>query len=139
MPDRKPRFVTRAVLIGMAYASLVMPSPAQPAPDVGVGSGAALNARQLAQNKHCFDCHDSTRPRVGPSFRDLARRLGGLNNSRLMLARMIRTGTDNDAVFYHWGPSTMPPDSIRVPVSDEEAQVLADYVLSFAPARPASP
>jgi hypothetical protein len=32
---------------------------------------------------------------------------------------------------YHWGAIRMPSPSARVPVSKEEAEVLAEYVLSF--------
>jgi cytochrome c len=127
------------LVVAIALLDVTLSSfAAGPSPALGTGdSGPPLNAKQLARAKHCFDCHDTTGPRVGPAFRDLARRFGGLNNAKPMLARMIRTGTDNESVFYHWGPSTMPPDSVRVPVSDEEAQELAEYVLSFAPQKAA--
>ena len=127
------QLVLEAALFGMACLPLAAASSARPSAD----SRPALTARQLAQSKHCFDCHDTTKPRVGPAFLDLARRFRGLNNAKPMLASMIRTGTDNEAVFYHWSPSRMPADSLRVPVSEEEAQLLAEYILSFAPARPA--
>jgi hypothetical protein len=32
---------------------------------------------------------------------------------------------------YHWGATKMPAASARAPVSKEEAEVLAEYVLSF--------
>lgn len=94
-------------------------------------SARAADVAQLAKDKHCFDCHSTNSDRVGPSFRDIGRRFNGLNNARHMLARAIEVGTDNSSTAYHWGPTKMPPGSVRVPVSQDEAELLADYVLSF--------
>jgi cytochrome c551/c552 len=44
----------------------------------------------------------------------------------MMLAEVIQSGTEG-----HWKASRMPAASARVPVSKEEAEVLADYVLNF--------
>jgi hypothetical protein len=48
-----------------------------------------------------------------------------------MLAGVIQAGSDRPGVVYHWGATKMPAASARVPVSKEEAEVLAEYVLSF--------
>ena len=91
----------------------------------------AMSPKDLATAKHCDVCHDPQMPKVGPAFRDVARRYAGLNNAQDMLARIIRTGSGSPSAVYHWSASQMPPDSVRVPVSDAEASVLANYVLSF--------
>lgn len=87
--------------------------------------------KDLAASKHCDVCHAATTPKVGPAFRDVARRYAGLDNGKAMIARIIHTGSSTPAAVYHWSSSPMPPDNVRVPVSDAEADVLADYVLSF--------
>jgi cytochrome c len=91
----------------------------------------ASAGKALAAAKHCDVCHDTTTPKVGPAFRDVARRYAGLSNGREMIVRIIRAGSGSPSAIYHWGSSTMPPDTVRVPVNDAEAGVLADYVLSF--------
>lgn len=87
--------------------------------------------KDLAEAKHCNVCHDGTTPKSGPAFREVARRYSGLNNGKAMIARIIHTGSGTPTAVYHWSSSTMPPETVRVPVSDAEADVLADYVLSF--------
>ena len=91
----------------------------------------AGDAAALAKAKQCFTCHDAKSEIIGPSFRDIARRFKGMNDAKTILARAIQTGTDAPGVVYHWGAIRMPSPSARVPVSKEEAEVLAEYVLSF--------
>ena len=68
---------------------------------------------------------------IGPSFRDIARRFKGVSNAKTIQAQAIQSGTDRPGVVYHWGATRMPAPSARVAVSKEEAEVLAEYVLSF--------
>ena len=85
----------------------------------------------LAKAKQCFTCHDAKSEMIGPSFSDIARRFKGVINAETMLAGVIQSGTDRPGVVYHWGATKMPPASARVAVSNDEAEVLAEYVLSF--------
>ncbi len=81
----------------------------------------------LAWDKQCFICHDGkSELMIGPPFRDIARRYKGVSNAKTTLAEVIQSGTEG-----HWAASKMPAASGRVPVSKEEAEVLAEYVLSF--------
>lgn len=95
------------------------------------GPAMAADAAALAKAKQCFTCHDAKSEPIGPSFKDIARRFKGLNNAETMLARVIQTGTGGPEGRYHWGTIRMPAASARVPVSRDEAKVLAEYVLSF--------
>jgi cytochrome c len=85
----------------------------------------------LAKAKQCFTCHAAKSELIGPSFSDIARRFKGVSNAESMLAGVIQAGSDRPGVVYHWGTTKMPTASARVPVSKEEAAVLAKYVLSF--------
>ena len=85
----------------------------------------------LAKAKQCFTCHDAKSEMIGPSFSDIARRYKGVSDAKPMLAGAIQSGTDRPGVVYHWGATKMPAASARVAVSNEEAEVLAEYVLSF--------
>ena len=81
----------------------------------------------LAGAKQCFVCHDGkSQVMMGPSFRDIARRYKAVSNAKSMLAEVIQSGTEG-----RWAASKMPATSDRAPVSKEEAEVLAEYVLSF--------
>jgi len=81
----------------------------------------------LAGAKQCFICHDGKSDlMIGPPFRDIARRYKAVSNAKTTLAEVIQSGTEG-----HWAASKMPAASARVPVSKEEAEVLAEYVLSF--------
>ena len=81
----------------------------------------------LAGAKQCFICHDGKSDMmIGPPFRDIARRYKEVSNASSMLAEVIQSGTEG-----HWAASKMPAASARVPVSKEEAEVLAEFVLSF--------
>ena len=87
------------------------------------------DAVALAGAKQCFVCHDAKlEMMMGPPFRDIARRYQGVSNAKTMLADVIQSGTEG-----HWAASKMPAASARAPVSKEEAEVLAEYVLSFEP------
>jgi cytochrome c len=81
----------------------------------------------LAGAKQCFICHDGkSQVMIGPSFTDIARRYKGVSNAKTMLAEVIQSGTEG-----RWAASKMPAASDRAPVSKEEAEMLAEYVLSF--------
>jgi cytochrome c551/c552 len=85
----------------------------------------------LATAKHCFSCHDVKTKKFAPSFTDISHRFRGLENSKMMLARVVQSGTDGQSVAFHWGASTMPPDNVREPVTEAEAQILVDYILKL--------
>ncbi len=94
-------------------------------------TGPAMGADPvaLAGVKQCFICHDGRseiRSMIGPPFRDVARRYKAVGNAKSMLVEVIQSGTEG-----HWAASKMPAASARVPVSKEEAEVLAEYVLSL--------
>ncbi|MCM2477898.1 c-type cytochrome [Serpentinimonas maccroryi] len=85
--------------------------------------GAAATA--LAQRMACMACHAVDRRSVGPSYRDIAARhqVTGLAK----LAASIRAGSAGK-----WGPVPMPA---QPNLSEENARVLAAWILAGAPAR----
>lgn len=83
----------------------------------------------LAGAKQCFICHDGKseiRSMIGPPFRDVARRYKGVSNAKSMLAEVIQYGTEG-----RWAAGKMPAATQQVSVSKEEAEILAEFVLSF--------
>jgi cytochrome c len=119
--------MTKKALVALALA-VCSAAPAWAASTTSTASAA--DGRQLAEQKHCFVCHDVANDKFAPSFRDIARRFGGLRNARQMLVYVVQGGTDSAAIGYHWGRSKMPPSQVRVPVDQAEAEILVDYVLS---------
>jgi cytochrome c len=87
----------------------------------------AADAAALAASKQCLVCHDGTSTwMIGPPFREVARRYKAVSDARTKLAEVIQSGTEG-----HWAASKMPAQSRREPLSKEEAEVLAEYVLAF--------
>jgi cytochrome c len=85
----------------------------------------------LIKAKGCLVCHTVGAPMIGPSFRDISHRFHGLNNARAMLARVAVSGGDAPGLVYHWGTVRMPNDIAKTPVNEEEAGMMADYILSL--------
>ena len=85
--------------------------------------GAAATA--LAQRMACMACHAVERRSVGPSYRDIAARHQGMDVAKL--AASIRAGGSGK-----WGPVPMPAQPA---LSEENARVLAAWILAGAPAR----
>jgi cytochrome c len=95
----------------------------------GALAGPAMGADPvaLARQKQCFICHDATSTwMIGPPLRDIARRYSGVGDAKTTLTEVIQSGTEG-----RWAASKMPEASRRVRLSEEEAEVLAEYVLNF--------
>ena len=85
--------------------------------------GAAATA--LAQRNACMACHAVDRRMVGPAYRDVATKYKGMDVAKL--AASIRAGGAGK-----WGPVPMPA---QPNLSDENARILAAWILAGAPAR----
>ena len=75
-------------------------------------------SEDMAKAKNCLACHSLEKKMVGPSFRDIAAK----NGDAAKLADSIKNGSKG-----RWGAIPMPPNR----VSDDEAQALANWVLSL--------
>ena len=85
--------------------------------------GAAATA--LAQRNACLACHAVDRRMVGPSYREIATKYKGMDVAKL--AASIRAGGSGK-----WGPVPMPA---QPNLSEDNARILAAWVLAGAPAR----
>lgn len=119
----------RLALMLFAISSVAMAGAAMAQTDAPATPVADASA--LIKSKHCFVCHDEKMHKIGPAFRDVSRRYRGLKNAKERLVRIIHGGSDTPTAVYHWGDTTMPPESVRIPVSDAEAAILADYILQL--------
>jgi cytochrome c len=88
--------------------------PAQPTAMAGV--------EDLAKAKGCYACHDVNAKKVGPAFKDVAKKYAGKPDAVAHLSERIKNGGVGE-----WGNVPMPPQN----VTDEEAKKLAEWVLSL--------
>ncbi|MBY8949134.1 cytochrome c [Pseudomonas poae] len=76
----------------------------------------------LFNSKPCVGCHMIDGKLVGPALKDVAAKNAGVKDAATTLASHIKNGTQGN-----WGPVPMPPNQ----VTDDEAKVLADWVLTL--------
>ncbi len=84
-----------------------------------IAQAPTVNAEALAKSKGCFACHDINTKKVGPAFKDVAKKEAGNVDK---LAQKIKNGGVGE-----WGNVPMPPQN----VTEEEAKLLAQWVLSL--------
>lgn len=101
----------KAVLIGMVAGSALM------------FAGAVHADATLATNSGCLNCHQVEVKTVGPALKDIAAKYADVDGAGTMLAGKIRNGSNGV-----WGAIPMPPNA---GVSDENAKVLADWILTL--------
>lgn len=91
-----------------------------------VGMGLAhpvLANEQLAQSKNCLACHAIDQKKVGPAYKEVAKKYAKQKDAEIYLAKKIREGSTGV-----WGQIPMPAN---VNVNAQEAQTLAKWVLSL--------
>ncbi|MCB1936001.1 MAG: c-type cytochrome [Nitrosomonas sp.] len=101
----------RAVLISMFAASALL-----------LAANAQADA-DLAKNSGCLNCHNVDTKLVGPSLKEIAAKYAGQDDASDYLVGQIKNGSNGV-----WGPVPMPPNAM---VSDDNAKVLADFILSL--------
>ncbi len=84
--------------------------------------GPAKDMTALAQQKGCYACHDINTKKVGPAYKDIAKKYAGQPGAVDELAKKIKNGGAGN-----WGQVPMPPQN----VTDEEAKELAQWILSL--------
>jgi len=87
-----------------------------------VQTTAMADAEALAKSKGCNACHDVNAKKVGPSYKDVAKKYADKPDAVAYLSERIKKGGAGV-----WGSVPMPPQN----VTDEEAKKLAEWVLSF--------
>ncbi|SFP53678.1 cytochrome c [Nitrosomonas cryotolerans] len=101
----------RAIWIGMIAASALFLV------------GTAQASEDLAKSSGCLNCHTVDKKLVGPALKDIAAKYADDADAATMLAGKIQKGSNGV-----WGPIPMPPNGA---VNDENAKILADWILSF--------
>ncbi len=81
----------------------------------------AADGESLFKSKACAACHAIDTKLVGPAYKDVAAKYAGQADAVELLSEHIKNGSQGV-----WGPIPMPPNA----VTDEEAKILAEWVLS---------
>ena len=89
----------------------------------GIVSAQQPDVEALADKYRCFMCHRVEEKRVGPAFREVARRYKGDPQAMERLARKVRRGGNGN-----WGSVSMPSND----VDDKDLRILLRWVLDSA-------
>ncbi len=81
----------------------------------------ATDGETLYKTKACVACHQIDTKVVGPSYKDVSAKYAGQEGAVETVASHIKNGVSGI-----WGPIPMPANQ----VTDEEARILAEWVLS---------
>jgi cytochrome c len=78
----------------------------------------------LTKKYNCMACHAEATKKVGPAYRDVAKKYSGVAGDTVgALAAKIRKGGSGQ-----WGPIPMPP---HPQVSEADARAMATYILGL--------
>ena len=88
---------------------------------VAFSNANAATGEELFKSKPCVACHKVDAQLVGPAFTAVAAKHAGDANAVATVASHIKNGSSGV-----YGPIPMPPN----PVTEEEAKILAEWVLS---------
>ena len=82
----------------------------------------ATDGETLFKSKPCVACLNVDTKMVGPALKEVAAKNAGVEGAAETLALHIKNGSAGV-----WGPIPMPAN----PVTEEEAKILAEWVLSL--------
>jgi cytochrome c len=85
-------------------------------------SAMAVDGEALFKSKTCVACHSIDAKLVGPGYKEVAAKYAGQADASAHLVKSIKEGSTGK-----WGAIPMPANQ----VSDEEAKILADWILTL--------
>jgi len=83
----------------------------------------ALADEGLAKEKHCTTCHSAEKTKVGPSYKNIAKKYADQKDAEAKLVTVIMKGGTGS-----FGTTAMPP---QPSVNDAEAKQLATWILGM--------
>lgn len=104
----------KKVLIGVVAASALL-----------LAGGAQASA-ELAKNSGCLNCHTVDTKLVGPALKEVAAKYADKPDASEYLTDKIIKGSSGV-----WGPVPMPPKGGSATLTDADAKVLADFILTL--------
>lgn len=94
-----------------------------------VFSGVAHADAALAQAKGCLACHDAAANKLGPAYKEVAKKYAGKKDAEATLANHIQKGTGAGLGWQKEGKASMPMMPANN-VTADEAKKLAKWVLA---------
>lgn len=91
-------------------------------------AGDAQGDEALAKAKNCMACHAVDAKRIGPSYKEIARRYGGQKDVEAMLAEKIIKGSKGAWKTELKAELLMPPN---VRVKPDEAARIVQWILGL--------
>ncbi len=88
-------------------------------------AGAAHADLALATAKGCMACHDIGAKKVGPAYKDVAKKYAGDKDAPAKLVQKVLNGGSGT-----WGPIPMPANK-TMGVTEADAKKLVAWVLSL--------
>jgi cytochrome c len=116
--------IYRTVWSGLTFIPLTALALNEPQ---ACNSHVLVRGAEMAINSGCLGCHTLDTKRVGPTYIDIATRYEHNPAMVLLLADKIKHGSNGV-----WGTMAMPAN----PVTDEEALILARWILTLRGAIP---
>jgi cytochrome c len=86
-------------------------------------AGAAQADSALLKKYNCVACHAEAAKKVGPAYKDVAKKYAAKGDAVAYLSGKIKSGGKGV-----WGPIPMPP---HPQVSDADAKAMATYILGL--------
>lgn len=87
-----------------------------------VQTATAATGEELMNSKGCMACHQLEVKIVGPAYKEVAAKRSAEEDGRAVVVESILKGSSGV-----YGPIPMPPNA----VNQEEAEILADWILSL--------
>lgn len=88
-------------------------------------AGAANADQALATAKGCMACHDIGAKKVGPAYKDVAKKYAGQKDIEAKLVKKVLEGGSGT-----WGAVPMPANK-AMGVTEADAKKLVEWVLSL--------
>lgn len=88
-------------------------------------ASAAHADQALATAKGCMACHDMATKKVGPAYKDVAKKYAGQKDAEAKLVKKVLEGSSGT-----WGPIPMPSNK-AMGVTEADAKKLVVWVLGL--------
>lgn len=95
-----------------------------------VFSAAAFADADLIKEKQCFQCHDVSADKIGPSFKKISGQWKGKPDAERTLIATIQKGSVKGGGLHWQMKAEMPNESERPLVSDAEAKRIFRWIMS---------
>ncbi|MFY9328748.1 MAG: c-type cytochrome [Georgfuchsia sp.] len=88
-------------------------------------AGAAQADQALATAKGCMACHDIATKKLGPAYKDVAKKYAGQKDAEAKLVKKVLEGGSGV-----WGPIPMPSNK-AMGVTEADTKKLVEWILGL--------